>query len=47
MRGIQEYNNLGDPFSILFELSAVARDSMDDVLPFCQKTTWLVLPSVL
>lgn len=33
---IEAYVEIGDPFSMLIELSAVARTALDDILPVCQ-----------
>jgi len=33
---IEAYIEIGDPFSVLTELSAVARTALDDLLPACQ-----------
>ena len=34
---VEQYMQLGDPFSVLMELSAVTRDSMGKLLPLCWK----------
>jgi aryl-alcohol dehydrogenase-like predicted oxidoreductase len=34
---VTEYMRLGDPFSVLMELSAVTRDALNAILPLCQQ----------
>ena len=37
LKRIKTYKKLGNPFSVLFELSAVARESTEKILPFCHQ----------